>query len=148
MVKQKKSKYALSFNAQLFAKNTVEIYGPTKSGSIFTWQQALAKENWTNLRDLLKGHYDSRESVKQWITLFHSSTNLRTMDTIVTLYYLRDEKMIYILTQHSMYNRKGHPNILCKCWKNEGSLEQHGIHKCVIIIDEESITLYNTSKEH
>ena len=117
MVKQNSSKSVLSFNAQLFTKKTVDTYGSTNSGSIFTWQQALAKENWTNLRDLLKGHYDSRESVKQWVTLFHSSTNLSTMDTIVTLYDLHDAKMLYILTQHSLYNRKHHPYILCKCKK-------------------------------
>ena len=70
------------------------------------------------------------------------------MDTIVTLYDLHDAKMLYILTQNSLYNRKNHPYILCKCKKNEASLDRHGMHECVIISDVESITLYNTSEEH
>ena len=45
MVKQNSSKSVLSFNAQLFTKNTVDTYGSTSSGSIFTWKQVLATEN-------------------------------------------------------------------------------------------------------
>ena len=38
----------------------------------------------------------------------------------ISCYDLRDGKMIYLLTQHALFNCKHHPFLLCKCRRGEG----------------------------
>ena len=35
----------------------------TASNNIFTWQQAMVNENWTNLQQLVKHHYDKHRKI-------------------------------------------------------------------------------------
>ena len=39
----------LSFNAQLFNRDILDNSSSTASSNIFTWQQAMGKENWCHL---------------------------------------------------------------------------------------------------
>ena len=60
------------------------------------------------------------------------------------MYDMHDGKMLYLLTQHSLFNRKHHPFLLCNCKRGAGV--QDGNHQCKIINDEEQLRLYNRSK--
>ena len=55
----------LSFNAQLFNRDILNNSRSTASSNIFTWQQAMGKENWCNLEGLVKHHYEQRKSIIQ-----------------------------------------------------------------------------------
>ena len=61
-------------------------------------------------------------------------------------YNMHDGKMLYLLTQHSQWNRKHHPFLLCTCKKGEGVVPSHG-HVCRVITEEENVTLYDKSKQ-
>lgn len=50
-------------------------------------------------------------------------------------YDLHDVKMLYLLTQHSLWNRKHHPFLLCTCQRNIGVLNNED-HVCNFITDD------------
>ena len=52
-------------------------------------------------------------------------------------YDTHDGKMIYILTQHSLYIRKHYPELLCKC--KRGTAVKDPDHVCKFITHEEYI---------
>ena len=58
---------ALYFNSQLFNRDVLDNSSSTSSSNIFTWQQAMRKENWCNLERLAKHHYEQRKSIIQKI---------------------------------------------------------------------------------
>ena len=64
----------------------------------------------------------------------------------VYTYDIHDEKMLYMLTQHVLYNRKFHPFLLCKCMRRAG-VENNGRHVCRILTNAEQVRLYNRSKK-
>ena len=64
-------------------------------------------------------------------------------DAKVHFYDMHDGKMLYVLTQHSLWNRKYHPFLLCKCTQGERVLNPH--HKCKIFTNEEQLEYYNRS---
>jgi len=43
-----------------------------------------------------------------------------TMNANIDCYEMHDGKMIYQLTQYSLYSQKHHPILLCKCKRGEG----------------------------
>ena len=59
------------------------------------------------------------------------------------MYDLHDGKVLYLLTQHSLFNRKHYPFLLCKCQRGAGVKDPN--HKCVMILDEEHCQWYNRS---
>ena len=61
-----------------------------------------------------------------------------------TYYDLHDGKMLYLLTQHSVWNRKEHPFLLCECGRGEGVINNNN-HKCKIISNDDQIKLYENS---
>ena len=52
--------------------------------------------------------------------------------------------MLYLLTQHSAWNRKNKPFLLCKCLRGEG-VTQNREHVCRMIPHEEQILLHDRS---
>ena len=51
--------------------------------------------------------------------------------------------MIYLLTGHSLYNRKYHPFVLCSCQRGEGIKEGH---VCKMISHEKTIEMWDKSR--
>ena len=96
-----------------------------------TWQQILAKESPQNVMPAFREYYSSVRK------LVDSNGD-------VLVYDCHDGKMLYILTQHSLWNRTGHPFILCKC--RRGDCVKDPDHPCQIIDDQERLKLYETSK--
>ena len=58
---------------------------------------------------------------------------------------MHDGKMLYLLTQHSLYNRKYKPFLLCKCSKGEGV--QNRDDKCKLLNDHEQEYFYARSQK-
>ena len=60
------------------------------------------------------------------------------------MYELHDGKMLYLLTQHSLFNRKHKSFLLCSCGRGEGVRNRN--HKCTILTDIEQQQWCNRSK--
>ena len=62
--------------------------------------QVLGEGQWINVISAIKKDYEERQEVIKQIC--------KDKDINITCYDLRDEKMLYLLTQHLLYNRKHH----------------------------------------
>ena len=58
-------------------------------------------------------------------------------------YELHDGKMLYLLTQHSLHNRKNKPFLLCECCRGDGVVNKD--HECKPFTEEEHIFLWERS---
>ena len=61
----------------------------------------------------------------------------------ISYYDLHDGKMLYLLTQHSLWNRKHHPFLLCGCMRGEGVANND--HQCKLMSDEDYLIKYQRS---
>ena len=73
--------------------------------------QAICKETWPNMKFLIENHYKERNRVLQEIK--------EEFGINIECYYIHDGKMLYMLTQHSLYSRKHQPYILCTCKRGD-----------------------------
>ena len=64
-------------------------------------------------------------------------------DSKLFFFELHDGKMHYLLTQHSLFNRKHYPFLLCKCQRGQGVKDIN--HKCELISQEETLRLHDRS---
>ena len=51
--------------------------------------------------------------------------------------------MLYLLTQHSLWNRTHHPFLLCTCKRGEGVVDSD--HQCKILSHEDQLNFWNRS---
>ena len=58
----------------------------------------------------------------------------------VNFYDMHDGKMLYILTQHSLYSRKHYPYLLCRC--KRGAAVSDPDHVCKFLTQEEYVCAY------
>ena len=65
-------------------------------------------------------------------------------DKNIFLYDMHDGKMLYALTQHSAYNRKYHPFLLCKCGPGDGVRDPS--HVCLLIEHDKQVERFEQSK--
>ena len=65
-------------------------------------------------------------------------------DKNIFLYDMHDGKMLYALTQHSAYNRKYHPFLLCKCGPGDGVRDPS--HVCLLIEHDKQVERFERSK--
>ena len=93
--------------------------------------QELGQEKAETLFPLLKDVYKSKYQ-------------LLTTDANRVYYDMHDSKMLYILTQHSLYNRKHHPFILCTCKRGDAVRDPNYV--CKLLPHEQHLTLWDRSK--
>ena len=62
----------------------------------------------------------------------------------MSFYDLHDGKMLYMLTQHSQWNRKYHPFLLWKCKHSDGVTDEN--HECVQFSHQEQIHYFARSQ--
>jgi DNA-directed RNA polymerase subunit M/transcription elongation factor TFIIS len=74
----------------------------------------------------------------------NTSTTQRTAK--IYCYECHDVKMLYLLTQHSQWNRKHHPFLRCKCKRGRG-VRKGSRHVCTLRDDGDEKVLFNASKE-
>ena len=105
-----------------------------KAGSSFnicTWMQVLGKEDFTTLNGSLSNYFQSRQEYTSGTKKIQHLPNSK-----VYCYDVHDGKMMYMLFQHSVWNRKHHPFIMCKCKRFEGVNENES-HVCNLWSDED-----------
>jgi hypothetical protein len=121
----------ISFNSQLFCRETIQS-GATTAGSfnILTWQQVRGEEKCSVIFPVLDN-------------IFKEKTDLMKRYPHVSIYEMHDGKMLYILTQHCLFNCKHHPFLLCKCKRGEGITNPD--HECVWLTHEEQCHNYKYS---
>ena len=128
----KKKRNIISFSSQLLSERTVHQIGSSaESANILTWMQELGQEKAETLFPLLKDVYKSKHQ-------------LSTIDGNRVYYDMHDGKMLYILTQHSLYNRKHHPFILCTCKRGDAVRDPNYV--CKLIPHEQHLNLWARSK--
>ena len=128
----KKKRNIISFSSQVLSEQTVHQIGSSaESANILTWMQELGQEKAETLFPLLKDVYKSKYQ-------------LLTTDANRVYYDMHDGKMLYILTQHSLYNRKHHPFILCTCKRGDAVRDLNYV--CKLIPHEQHVKLWDRSK--
>ena len=116
---QKKVATVISFSSSLVTTRLINKQ-EVKAGSSFnilTWMQVLAKETFEVVNVSLKsdGYWNQRQSLVDGVAKLEGYPNSK-----VFIYDMHDGKMIYNMLQHSEWNRKHNPFILCKCNKDDG----------------------------
>ena len=83
-------------------KTIIDGASPAQSMNILTWQQMIGEENRTNLFPAIQKILEDIEKLK-------SEGFSDLPDTKFSYYELHDGKMLYLLTQHSLFNQKHFP---------------------------------------
>lgn len=107
LVTEDKIKPVISFNAQLFSMNIIEHNSATSSTNILKYKKANSKEYWANMKFLSENDYKERlEAISEMGKKYNYKIHCNDM---------LDGKMLYLLSQQSLYNRKYSPYLLCQC---------------------------------
>ena len=128
----------ISFNSQMISPSSISSCSPASSTNILTWQQVVGDEKFATLFPALNNIYKCKAEIRQREELEVGEGKRKHF-----MYDLHDGKMLYLLTQHSLFNRKHYPFLLCKCQRGAGVKDPN--HKCVMISDEEHCQWYNRS---
>ena len=70
-------------------------------------EQMIGNENYANTSQAIEHEYNERQSLINKYNLKHGCK--------ICQYYMHDGKMLYLITQNSMWNRKHYPYLMCKC---------------------------------
>ena len=127
----------ISCNAQLFSRQALDMGLFAASKDIFTHTQAMGNEDFGTMKPIVEEHYQQRDKVIDAINKEEGCT-LRCYD-------VHDGKMLYLLSQHSSYNRKHKPMLMCNC--ERGACFRRKRHTCRKFTDDEIIRLYDNSKQ-
>ena len=124
---QKNVATVISFSSSVFSPSMInsKMVESGSSFNILTWMQVMAKENYDVMKASLEldDYWKSRVSLSTGEATIKNNPNSR-----VFVYDIHDGKMIYSLLQHSQWNRKHHPFLLCKCRRSDGLVD--GDHMC------------------
>ena len=109
---EKQVKGVISFSSLLLTPKLVNegVLLAGSSFNILTWMQILGKEELAVMKPCLMEYFNNRRE------LFEKRSKPSLLpNQNVCLYDMHDGKLLYLLSQHSMWNRKNHPFLLCKC---------------------------------
>ena len=67
----------------------------------------IGNENYANISQSIKNEYNERQYLINKYNLKHGCQ--------IYQYYMHDGKMLYLITQNSMWNRKHYLYLICKC---------------------------------
>ena len=135
---EKQVKGVISFSSLILTAKLING-GHVQAGSSFNiliWLQILGKEEIKVMKPcLLQFLIDRRE-------LFEERPKPTLLpNNKIYMYDLHDGKLLNLLTQHSMWNRRNHPFILCKCKRNNSF-----IHYCNMWNDKQYEEKWDLSK--
>ena len=102
---------------------------------IFTWQQVAADEKREYIFPVVNNVYCHQKNV-----LLRKYDNVFDTDCKIYVYDLHDRNMLYML-KHSLWNRKYHPCLLCKCGPGEEVRDPS--HKCPQIEHNKQVERYD-----
>ena len=132
------SQPVISCSSQLFSRESLDHGLFSGSEDILTWLQAMGKEDFATMKKLVEAHYRERAIKIQELE--------RKYKCKIICYDVHDGKMLYILSQHSNYNRKNYPMLTCRCKRGECFMNRR--HKCKQFTDEEVVEKYERSKAY
>ena len=129
---KKKITSVISFSSSIITSSTIQhrVLQAGSSSNILTWQQVIGKEDLTTMQKTLESYLIKRQE--------YVLQNLPVKDlplSKVWCYDIHDAKMLYLLTQHSLWNRKHHPFLMCNCKRGESLLNIED-HQCSFITDD------------
>ena len=135
----------ISFSSQMITLDSIKAgYSTSVSRNILTWQQRIGAESYNNLMPVLEPVYERKKDIQNNNLIIEPDCKFMNANAKITLYDLHDGKMLYLLMQHSLFSRKFHPFLLCKCKRGEGVIDNID-HECKIISHEDQIEYYNRS---
>ena len=101
------------------------------SKDILTWKQVQADEKPSILFAALEPVYEQLKCIRA------KGQDEKFVDGCkISMYEVHDGKMIYSITDHSKWNRKHHPFLLCKCARGQGVINED--HECEFITPKDS----------
>ena len=132
----KKITSVISFSTTLYSPSWIrnEIISAGSSLNILTWQQLVGTESSSLILPAVKPYFNQRYLLSQ-----------KPSKQSYCFYDIHDGKMLYMLTQHSLWNRKNKPFLLCTCLRGEG-VKNNKTHECKVLNEERQLQLYNRSK--
>ena len=139
---EKKVSSVISYSSQVLVPSLVQSkqLRPASSFNILTWMQILGKEELklllSSTSNFLK---ERRELYEKRVTATSYPTSKHW------IYDVHDAKMLFLLTQHSQWNRKFHPFLLCKCKRGDHIFDES--HECQMLNDQQYKDNWNTSKQ-
>ena len=117
----------VSFSSSLFTPRMIneKKIRAGESFNILTWMQVIGKENYELVSSSLKKskYWEDRKDLMEGRMKLPGLENSK-----VFCYECHDGKMLYNMTQHSQWNRKNHPFLLCKCRREDGL--SNSSHEC------------------
>ena len=122
----KKKTSVISFSSKMLSQATIRDGNSAgKSFDILTWQQMKCDEKASTMFPICERVFKERREIER------TGTHKKLVkDCELCFYSLHDGKMLYLLTQHSLFNRTHKPFLLCSCRRGECYEENH---KCVMI---------------
>ena len=101
--------------------------------NILTWQQIIGSESLNLLIPALESYFQKRQVLRP--------------ESRYHFYDIHGGKMLYLLTQHSLWNRKHKPFLLCSCQKRGEGVRNNNSHTCKLIPHIDQINHYKSSKD-
>ena len=74
-------------------------------------EKILGNENYANVSEAIKDEYNERNSLLNEYKAKH--------DCQMYQYHMNDGKILYLITQHSMWNRQHYRFLMCKCKRGD-----------------------------
>ena len=145
----------ISFSSTMYAPQWVQSKTVTGGSSlnILTWQQVRGTESLYTMMPAVGEYFETKRNFREERK---REEDAGTVAGKYNLYDLHDGKMLYLLTQHSQWNRKYKPFLLCKCGRGEGvpkekemgdnEEDQEVQHECIKISHEDHIRFFERSQ--
>ena len=132
MRSDKELKGVISFSSQVMIPSLVQqkVLKAGSSFNILTWMQVMAKEELGVLKACMPAYLLERRELVEG----RKKSSLLPNSKVWT-YDVHDGKLLYLLTQHSLWNRKFHPFLMCKCRRGSGTMDES--HECTMWDDAE-----------
>ena len=128
---EKELKGVISFSSQIYVPSAVnsQRLAVGSSFNILTWMQVIAKEALEVIQPCMKRFLEERKAILDGDIRASSFSSKK-----IWTYDVHDAKFLYLITQHSLWNRRHHPFLICKCKRGESFRVNH---QCTVLTDEE-----------
>ena len=138
---QKNVSSVVSFSSSLLTTSLIQERHLTAGASfnVCTWMQMMGKENFNMMKSVLDNDYWSSRKA-----LIEGSKKINGLSSSkLWVYDVHDAKMLYSLLQHSQWNRKYKPFLVCKCKRDDGL--DNDDHICKMFDDDSYKNLWERS---
>ena len=118
-----------------------------KAGSslnILTWMQLRGTESVHVMMPAVKSYFEEKKVIRDENQNNEQNISNNKNKRKFWFYEVHDGKMLYLLTQHSLWNRKYHPFLICSCSRGAGVKDPS--HVCTPLTNAEHLVLFNLSK--